>query len=193
MALDSDAVTLATRGYFFINDTVGAEPPADTIAELDALDLTAATLATGWRNIGHTSRETNATFARDGGDVTTLGSWQADALFTSTAPVTQTVTFSALQTSNDVLLAFYGGGDITDEDVFVLPDSPVPLEKALWLAIESGSQREARWWGKVSLSAADSQEVGPESLVEYALTATVLKGTSIDLGRIYRTGIGTPA
>jgi hypothetical protein len=193
MALDSGAVTLPGRGYVFIHDTPGTADPADTVAEINALDLTAATLATGWRNLGHTSRENAVTLGRDGGDVTALGSWQADSLYSSTDPVTYSITLNPLQSTNDVFKAYFGGGDITDPDVFVLPDSPGTIEKAFYMVLESGSTRMAWSFPKVSLSAGDSVEIDPEALLEFPLTATILKGTSMDLGRIYRTGLGTPA
>lgn len=192
MSLDSNAVVLPGRGYIFMHDTPGQASPADTVSALNALDLEAATIATSWRNLGHTSRENSVTRFRDGGDVTTLGSWQADALFASTEAVTQGLTFNPLQFSNDVLKAYEGGGDISAEDLFDLPDSPIAQEKALFLVMVSGSTRAGLWVPKVALSAADGSEAAPDALYEFPLRATFLKMTAKPLARWVRLGLGTP-
>jgi len=192
MSLDSTAVVLPGRGYIFIHNTPGQASPATTVSALDALDLEAATIATTWRNLGHTSRENSVTRFRDGGDTTTLGSWQADSLFASTEPVTQGLTFNPLQFSNDVLLAYEGGGDITAEDLFDLPDSPIAQEKALFLVMVSGSTRVGLYVPKVALSAADGSEADPSALYEWPLRATFLKMTSLPLAQWVRSGLGTP-
>jgi len=193
MALDSSAVVLPGRGYIFIHDTPGTTSPATTVTALNALSLEAATIATTWRNLGHTSRENSVSRFRDGGDTTTLGSWQADSLFASTEPVTQGLTFNQLQFTNDVLKAYEGGGDISAEDLFDLPDSPIAQEKAMFLVMVSGATRVGLYVPKVALSAADGSEAAPDSLYEWPLRATFLKETAKPLAQWVRLGLGTAA
>lgn len=193
MALSDNAVIIPGRGYAFINDTPGAAPPADTPAEVAALDLEADTLATDWRNLGHTSRDNNVSLGRDGGEVTVKGSWQNAALRTQKSPVVWTIGIAALQIDNDVLRLYFGGGDVTQPDSFGLPDTPVSQEVALYVVLVDGDTRLPLYFPKVDIGGADAIEVDPENFLEFALAATVLKASGEDLGRIYRAGLGNPA
>jgi hypothetical protein len=193
MALSDNAVIIPGRGYAFINDTVGAPAPADTPAEVAALDLEADTLATGWRNLGHTSRDNNVSLGRDGGETEVKGSWQNAALRTTKSAVIWAISIAALQIDNDVLRLYFGGGDATQPDSFGLPDAPVSQEVGLYVVMVDGATRLPLHFPKVDIGGSDAIEVDPENFLEFALTATVLKATGQDLGRIYRAGLGDPA
>src|SRR5688572_27247129 len=110
MALSDNAVMLPGRGYFFTNPTPGAAPPADTPAELDALDLTAATLATSWVNGGHTSRENAVALDKDGDDPETKGTWQSPSLRTTAPVTTWKIGVPQLQFDNAALSRYFGEG-----------------------------------------------------------------------------------
>lgn len=193
MAMSDNAVIIPGRGYAFIHDTPGSAPPADTPAEVAALNLEAATLATGWNNLGHTSRDNNVSLGRDGGDAEVKGSWQNPALRTSKSPVIWTIGIAALQITNEVLTMYFGGGDVTQPDSFGLPDTPVSVERGLFVVMVDGSTRLPLYFPKVDFGGSDAIEVDPENFLEFALAATVLKASGADLGRIYRAGLGDPA
>ncbi len=193
MALDDAAVIIPGRGYAFIHATPGTAPPADTPAEVLALNLESASLATGWTNLGHTSRDNNVSLGRDGGDTDVKGSWQNSSLRKTTAPIVWTIGINALQISNEVLSLYFGGGDITDPDVFHLPDAPASQERGLYIVMVDGSTRLPLYFPKVDFGGGDAIEADPENFLEFALSATVLKSTGLPLGDIYKAGLGTPA
>src|SRR5689334_8591887 len=124
MALSDSDVVLPGRGYLFLNATAASAPPATTTSAIAALNLESATLSTGWNNDGHTSRDNNVSLGRDGGDITTRGSWQNASLRADAAAVTWSVTVNALQISNEVMSLYFGGGDATGTDKFIVPDTP---------------------------------------------------------------------
>lgn len=190
MALSDGDVVLPGKGYAFINATAGQAAPATTQAAISALDLTAATLATSWTNLGHTSRDNNVSLGRDGGDVTTRGSWQNDALRADAAAVTWNVTINALQISNENLALYFGGGDATGTDVFVAPDSPSSQIRALWICLVDGSTRLPIYIPKVSFHGADAIDVDPENFLEFSLRADVVKATSSPLMALYHSALG---
>lgn len=193
MAMSDNAVIIPGRGYAFYHDTPGTTPPAATPSAIAALNLESDTLATGWKNLGHTSRDNNVSLGRDGGDTEVKGSWQNPNLRKTSAAVVWSVGINALQVSNEVLRFYFGGGDTAAADSFGMPDAPVSQEIALWICMVDGSTRLPLYFPKVDIGGSDALEVDPENFLEFALTATVLKATGKDLGRLYKAGLGTPA
>lgn len=191
MALDDSAVLIPGTGFIFLHDTPGTAPPGDTAAEIAALDLEAATLATGWNNAGHTSRENNVSLGRDGGDRTTQGSWQSPALRETVAPITWTFGFNALQVTNDNLEMYFGGGTFTTADRFDVPDTPTPVEKALFVVMVDGSIRLPIYIPKVSVLGGDPIEADVENFLEWSLVATVLKNTGSPLMSLFAAQLGS--
>lgn len=188
--LDSTTVVIPGTGYLFLNNTAGAAPPAATASAIAALNLEAATLATGWNNAGHTSRDNGVSLGRDGGDRTTKGSWQATSLRETVAPITWTFGFNPLQISNDMLTLYFGGGTITTVDRFDVPDVPVPVERALFVVMVDGSYRLPIYVPKVSILGSDPIEVDVENFLELPVVATVLKNTGTPLMSLYNDALG---
>lgn len=193
MSLTDGAVILPGRGYLFTHATVGTAPPADTQTELDALDLTDATLATGWNNLGHTSRENSVALDKDGDDPEVKGTWQNPNFRKTGGTTTWLLNIPALQFDNEVLSLYFGEGDISDADAFhVLPDAS-PEERALFLVLVDGSNRVGLYIPKASISSDDAPEFDPENFVEFSLQATVLEESGASgLMSWYRAGLGTP-
>ena len=193
MALTDGAVILPGRGYIYSNATVGAAPPAITQAALDALVLDSATLATGWNNLGHTSRENAVALDKDGDEPEVLGTWQKPSLRQTAGSTTWLLTMPALQLDNDILSLYFGEGDVTDADAFHVQPSASPQERALFIVLVDGSNRAGLYIPKASISSDDAPEFSPEAFMEFTLKATVLDHTGASgLMSWYRSGLGTP-
>ena len=193
MALTDSAVILPGRGYVFTNTTLDAAPPADTQAELDALDLTSATLLTGWKNLGHTSRENSVALDKDGDDPEVKGTWQSPNFRQTPGTTTWLLNIPALQMDNEVLSLYFGEGDISDPDVFHVLPNALPEERALFIVMVDGSSRAAIKIAKAAVSSDDAPEMDPEEFLEFDLQATVLDHSgSSGLMSWYRAGLGTP-
>lgn len=194
MALTDGAVVLPGRGYVYTHDTPGTATPAATQAALDALDLDAATIATGWNNMGHTSRENSVALAKDGTDPETKGTWQKPNLRQTTGTTTWSLGIPALQIDNSVLAMYFGAGDITDPDAFhVLPNAS-PVEKAFFLVLVDGSSRTGLYLPKASVSSDDAPEFDTENFTEFSLKAVIEDHSgSSGLMSWYKAGLGTPA
>jgi hypothetical protein len=190
MALDDTQVIIPGTGYVFLNETVAAAPPGDTTAEINALDLTSATLATGWANLGHTAREDNVSLGKDGGDVSTVGTWQTSALRTTVDPITYTLAINALQVSNETLTLYFGGGNDAGTDVFDQPDTPTAIDRALFLVMVDGSTRLGVYVPKVSVIGSDAIEVDPADFLQFNLTCTFVKSGSNPMARWFHPALG---
>lgn len=191
MALSDNAVIIPGTGWLYLHDTPGTAPPADTAAEVAALDLDADTIGTAWNNAGHTSRENNVSLGRDGGERTTKGSWQNPALRETVSPIVWTFGFNGLQISNDNFEMYFGGGDATAPDRFDVPDVPTPVEKALFLVMVDGAFRLPLYIPKVSILGGDPLEVDTEDFLELPLVATVLKNSGTPLMSLFNALLGS--
>jgi hypothetical protein len=190
MALDDTEVLIPATGYVFLNATLGAAAPALTPSATAALDLTAATLATGWTNMGHTSRDDNVSLGRDGGDVTTVGTWQASALRTSVAPITYTLTLNALQANNETFQLYFGGGSIAGTDYYDMPDNATAQDRALYVVFVDGTKRLPLWVPKASIIGSDAVEADPEDFLQFNLSATFVKHATDPIGRWFAANLG---
>lgn len=196
MSLDDNAVLLPGTGFVFWNDTVGAEPPASTPAAIAALDLFADTLgvAGAWKNLGHTSLESNVAIGKDGSEGDVKGTWQRPNLRKMPDKNIWSVLVPALQFTNLTLDLYFGEGDQSDPDVYwVLPDAPV-AEGALWVCLVDGPTRLPFLVPKVAAGADDAPEFDPENFTELPLKFTALDYASAKgLMGWYKSGLGTPA
>lgn len=190
MALDDTAVVIPGTGYVFLNLTLGAAPPAATPTALNALDLTSATLATGWDNIGHTAREDNVSYTREGGDTNTVGTWQVPSLRTTVDPVTRGLSMNALQVGNETFTLYFGGGDDSGTGVFDEPDTPVAQDRALFLVMVDGASRLGLYVPKASIIGSDAIEVDPEDFLQLSLGATFVKLGSNPISRWIHPALG---
>lgn len=193
MSLDDNAVVLPGRGYVFFNDTPGAPPPAITPAAIDALDLEAATIATGWNNQGHTSSENNVSMVKDGDEGDVKGTWQKKALRKMPDEIIWGITAGHLQLSNETFDLYFGEGDISDPDAYHVLPSATPKKGALWICLVDGSVRVPLYVPKVAASSDDAPEFDPENFLEFSIKYTVLEHTgAAGLMSWYKAGLGTP-
>lgn len=194
MTMTDGAVILPGRGYLFLHDTAGSVTPAATQTALDALNLEAATIGTGWKNFGHTSRENAVGLSKDGTDPETKGTWQKPNLRQTAGTTTWSLSIPALQLDNQVLGLYFGNGDITDPDAFHVIANASQQEKGFFLVLVDGNTRRALHLPKVSVGSDDAPEFDPENFIEFSLKATVLDASGAPgLMSWYGAGLGTPA
>lgn len=176
MALDASSVIVPGEGHFYIN-TSGTTAPTGT-----------GVPGGSWVEVGHTSFDSPLTINREGGDRTTLKSWQSAALRESVAPVTYSLGFGLLQHDEPNLKLFYGGGSVVS-GVFRVPKTPTPQEHGLFVRIVDGSDVWAQHFSIASILGSDSEEADPENLMSMPVSATVLGNDALDyLFGIYLAG-----
>lgn len=178
MALSDGAVILPGTGYFYI-------APAETAAPADK-----TAPAAPWENLGHTSREDGMTITREGGDVTTLGTWQNPALRTRRDPTTYALTFNLHQIDNQVLELYFGGSDVDTAGVFGVPLDFGAITKALYVRLVDGADEVGLYIPKVEVSAEDDIEVDVEGFLQLPVRANVLGVTGSNLLEFYKAGLG---
>lgn len=161
MALDSNAVIVPGEGHFYIAPA-GTAAPADNAAPSGA-----------WAEIGHTSYDSPLTIRREGGDRTTLPSWQVAALRETVTPVTYALDFGLLQHDEASLKLFYGGGSVASGR-FQVPKTATPQEHALFVRIVDGANVWAEFFPLTSILGSDSEEADPENLMSMPVSATIL-------------------
>jgi hypothetical protein len=167
--------TITVAGTF-----TGGTAPAATVA------TTAVGLGpwTPFTEFGHTSKDSPLQLNRSGGDVTTLGSWQADAIDTSTAAVTNSLAYSLLQYDYTAMRFYHGSNAVTGANGMLQPSqsTPTATEHALFLWIRNGSKAEVRGWPRVSTLAADAEAFDTAKLAGMPIASTVLSSSVFSFG-----------
>ena len=174
MALDDSLVLVPGKGAVF---TATSGTTLWTSTEIDTF-ISAGTIPSGWDHLGHTDADSPLTPSQDGGDTTTLGSWQNDALKQTQAPVVDSFTVPAEQVLDTAVMSLYlGGGDASTADEFAAPDSPAPVEKA-WMVLFIDGTVCLGWGGaKAAITRGDAASISTDDFMKYPLKFTILKAS----------------
>jgi hypothetical protein len=173
MAVDSSALVIpghATVFHAAANNALPVDP-------LTAFTLAVDTVATGWKNLGHTSKENTVSFEREGGEKTSLDTYLADAVRTVYSSVNWTLNVPALQFDQDVLdLAF--NGDFDTDDGYIIPGSSDATAAALFLLFMDGTSKLGFYIPNCSVTLGDVPTFDPESFTELPLAAAIQSAES---------------
>jgi hypothetical protein len=102
------------------------------------------------------------------------------------------VTINLLQFDNQNLRLFFGGGDITGDEIFGVPLNPAAQDHALYVRIVDGANALGLYAPKVSVAPEDDMEVDVESFLEMPVRATILGVEGSNLMEFLGAGLGTP-
>jgi hypothetical protein len=145
-----------------------------------------------YTEIGHTSPDNPLQMNRDGGDVTTLGSWQQDNVDQSTAAVNWAMAFSLLQYDITSMKLYHGSNAIVGADGSVQSNlaGPSPTEAAEFLIVKNGAKAQARHYPRVSIIAADGESFDTSKLAEMPVQASILSSNTLTYGfSVSQTGV----
>ncbi len=183
MSASKAATIVPGHGALFVA-TVNTALPA---TPLTAFSLT-GTAPAGWINIGHTSKDNQPAFSKDGGDKTVLDSWLADAVDVVYASTAWGLGFNSLQIDEDNLNLAFGGNFDTDGG-YIVPSSSAGLDKALVLFMTDGTGSMLFYIPNTSVAVGDAPSVDASKFFEIALSAQIL---SADSGVIPAAANGLP-
>jgi hypothetical protein len=176
MGLNNSAVFLPGRGIPFVAAPDTAPPDYKT--------MTPANPGPGWTALGHTSRENNASYTKNGGEAETKGTWWTPALRTTYSPVNWLLTVNSLQIDRDTLdLAFNGTVD-PDDHGYIVPSAITAVERALFILAVDGTDRMGLYNARASVTLGDAPSFDPAAFLEVPLSASILD--SDELGGIMK-------
>ncbi|MGH8881860.1 MAG: hypothetical protein ACRD0P_31685, partial [Stackebrandtia sp.] len=127
-----------------------------------------------WVDLGHTSEE-GLTLSLEV-EKTIKKTWRnRTGLRTTVDEVTFEVSWQSLQFDAASLSAYFGGGEIPEENVFgVTGDFDTPYEKALFIRLVDGTNEVDLYLSKVDLGPGDEGEWSPEEFAGLPTKAVVL-------------------
>lgn len=141
--------------------------------------------ASGYEEVGHTSRDAPMQVSRDGGESTPKGSWQDPNMRTDVSPVTYKVAFSLLQHDKKGLKLYHGANSLETARGIKPPKKPQPTEATLFMRIIDGGRAQYRHYDRTEILGADSEEFDVENLAGLPVAATILGAEDSDyLGEI---------
>lgn len=151
---------LNDNGYFIVSRTVVYQAPTDTVAPASTLSGL-NTPGTPWDIIGHIGDETasgNASFTRDGGDVTTKGSITKKAIRTLVDPVNSGIDIDLTQWTRGVLALYHGGTGGAVDGTFAVEgaNDGITTQTAMLIVWEDGNSRVGLYAPRVSWTGRDN-------------------------------------
>lgn len=182
MAFNSGATVIPGKGTVLVADPDTAAP-----TNYETLDPTAdlTTIAAGWEALGHTSRENNVSLSKEGGDVTSLGSWWDEVLRSSRAATNWTVTVNSIQIDATTLGLAFGGGTLDTVAGSYDVGDIVPQDKALFiLIVDTSGNRLALYIPNTSVSIGDAPEFSIDAFFEIQLSGAI--ANSATTGKKFR-------
>lgn len=171
MAFKSTATTIPGKGTVLVAAPDTA-PPTNYLT----LDPTGNPIvgATGWEALGHTSRENNVSLSKEGGEVTTAGSWWEEVLRSTRSATNWTVTVNSIQIDSLTLGLAFGGGTLDTLAGSYEVGDIVPQAKALFiLIVDNAGNRLALYVPNTDVSVGDAPEFAIDAFFEIQLSATV--------------------
>jgi hypothetical protein len=176
MAFNANATTIPGKGTVLVADPDTA-PPTDYLT-LDPTTLPTPANAVGWAVLGHTSRDNNVSLSKDGGDVSSVGSWWDEVLRSTRSPTNWNVTVNSIQVDGLTLGLAFGGGVLDTVSGFYDVGDIIPQNKALFiLVVDNGGNRLGLYIPNTSVSIGDAPEFSIDSYFEIQLDAAIANST----------------
>lgn len=192
MSADANALFIPGHATVF-HAAPNTAMPATALAAFSLTGLE----PTGWTNIGHTSKENTVSFAKEGGEKTSLDTYLADGVRTIYSSESWGLTVPALQFDKDVLdLAFNGGFD--DDDGYIIPGSNTGSNRALFLLFTDGTGKLGFYIPNNSVKLGDAIGVDPTQFLELPLSASIQSASETAIPavngvpgimKLYKTGL----
>jgi len=163
MTLDDTKTLVPATGHYYLAPAITG-PPADLLAP-----------ASPWVDVGHTSLDSPFGITSDGGDTTTLGTWQNPSLRNSHAPRVESVAF-VLQQWDLVSMKLYWGSNSGTSSAGALrvPKAPAETLAAMYMLASDGVDKLPWYWPSVSIFRADDLGFDAEALAGLPVRATIL-------------------
>lgn len=133
--------------------------------------------------------------SKDGGEVTTVGSWWDEALRNNRSATNWTITVNSIQVDALTLGLAFGGGTLnTSEGSYDVGDI-VPQSKALFiLVVDSGGNRLALYIPNTTVTIGDAPEFPLDGFFEIQLSAAIQNSASTGRKfKWYHPGLKAPA
>lgn len=155
MAFTDAAVAIVSTGRFY-TATVGTAAPANYLAP-----------GVGWTDIGHTSIENILALQSEGGEVTVLGTLQAESFQSTTANRVDSFAIISNQWDLDVYKFYFGDNGTQDATtkLFAVPNSPVAAEKAFLGVFYAGTKAFAIHAKRVELKRGDDLDLAERNAI----------------------------
>ena len=184
----------AAVGYVFFN-AVGSAAPTPALRKTIDLEDTSDWAATGWNNIGHTSRNDMPEFGFDGGDTEMKGTWQRKRLreLETGDPVADYLTLQLQQFDDTALALYYGANSSATAGIFGVSGASVLPEHAFLVVIVDGAERLGFYAPKASVKRDDAISMPVDDFASLPIKATFLNHGTADLYQWINEDLFNPA
>ena len=155
--------------------TEGTALPTD----LSRLLISATSVETGWKNLGHTSENNLPSWDRSGGDASSLNSWLAEGVRTTYDSVTVSVSVKALQADAETLKFVYNGWDNESGGIAVGMNPAAQEIAMIVVSYDPDTKKNFGTYMSNASMKADSMPDFSGDFVEFGFTATAQTSDTI--------------
>lgn len=160
--------------------TVFRAEPGTALPDVSEFTLS-GTAPVGWKTFGHTSKANIVSFATEGGDTTTLDTWLQDNVRNVVSSARRiSLSINALEISRDTLDVAFNGTYDDDNDRYIIPNSPTPLQQKLYVLCQDNTASLGFEIPLAEISASGMFTLNPAEFVEVPLTAQLLVASGDD-------------
>lgn len=174
LTIDNSSLINGKRGAVFVAPAGTALP-----TNLSQLVISAATVETGWKNLGHTSESNLPTWDRSGGDASSLNSWLAEGVKTTYDSVTISVSVKALQADAETLKFVYNGWDNESGGIAVGMNPGAQEIAMIVVSYDPDTKKNFGTYMSNASMKADSMPDFSGDFVEFGFTATAQTSDTI--------------
>ena len=150
--------------------------PGTEVPSLDTYKFGDGTTLTGYTWLGDTSGENIPEFSTDGGDATTVDSWDRKALRATRNSKTHTVTINSINLGEDTFKVAFPGSEYDSEAKAWDLNLDGSTERAILIVVEEGTTVSAMLLRRVDLSGS-MPTMDKENFTEIAISGTLLSPT----------------
>lgn len=170
-----DAVFIPGRGAVLVADA-GTEPPE--LSEIQTwIEAGAKGVLGKFHPLGHTSEEELPNIEADVEGGEKKGSWENPSLRTTATKVTETITVTPIQWSEEPMQHRFGPGKVNRRGYFEVPDVYTATEVAMLVILMDGRDFLTFHFAKVASAPEGGIELDPESFAGMPVKYTILTMT----------------
>lgn len=179
--LDPKTLVVPGHGNVLISTDETAEP--FDITGFNIKDT--ATYGPGWESLGYTSKENTVEFSKDGGDVSSVDTWEEDGMDTTYEATLWSVLVRALSMQRKTFEYAFGGGK-WDENLKGYGMGDVePITKSMMIIFAHNGKRAGAYIRRVKIGAGDAPSIDPEQFFEIELKGDILASDSATYKKIF--------
>lgn len=179
--LDPKTLVVPGHGNVLVSTGTVAEP--FDIESFDIMD--ASTYGEDWMSIGYTSKADTVEFNKDGGDASSVDTWEQDGMDTTYEAILWSFVVRALSMQRSMYELAFGGGAYDSALKGYAMGDVEPIEKSVMIVFAHNGKRGGIYIRRAKLGVGDAPSVDVENFFQIEIKGDVLASDSTKYKKIF--------